>query len=319
MSDLIRSNSSFFQKVDERDILSELLADKRSLNTRRAYERDLKDFFQSVALSVAPSPALIREFLQLERGEALSLVLGYKAKLIQRGLAEATVSRRLAAIKSLVKFAQKVGKCSWSLEEISGEKLQSYRDTTGVNKDDFKKILAVPDRTTRKGRRDFALLNLLWSNVLRRGEICKTNASDFDSESKTLAILGKGKGTQRESVTMSGATVEAIQEWLDIRGNHSPSDPLFIALDTGHYGHRLTGEAVYQIVRKTAATSGIKKRMSPHRCRHSGITAALDATNGDVRKVQKLSRHSKLDTLMIYDDNRQNQQGEISDLLSGLI
>ncbi|MCY7331328.1 MAG: integrase, partial [Pseudanabaena sp. CAN_BIN31] len=47
--------------------------------------------------------------------------------------------------------------------------------------------------------------------------------------------------------------------------------------------------------------------------------AALDATNGNVRKVQKLSRHKKLDTLMLYDDNRTNMQGEVSSLLGDLI
>ena len=52
--------------------------------------------------------------------------------------------------------------------------------------------------------------------------------------------------------------------------------------------------------------------------RHSAITAALDATDGNVRKVQKLSRHRKLDTLMIYDDNRHKDQGEITDLLDGM-
>ena len=49
VSDLVRPNSFFIQSVDERDILAELLADKRSPNTRRAYEKDLKDFFQSIA------------------------------------------------------------------------------------------------------------------------------------------------------------------------------------------------------------------------------------------------------------------------------
>jgi integrase/recombinase XerC len=63
----------------------------------------------------------------------------------------------------------------------------------------------------------------------------------------------------------------------------------------------------------------VKKIVSPHRIRHSGITAALDATDGNVRKVQKLSRHANLNTLMIYDDNRQNIQGELSDLLSDLV
>jgi integrase/recombinase XerC len=56
--------------------------------------------------------------------------------------------------------------------------------------------------------------------------------------------------------------------------------------------------------------------MSSHRLRHSAITAALDATDGNVRKVQKLSRHAKIETLMIYDDARENAQGELSDLLS---
>ncbi len=59
--------------------------------------------------------------------------------------------------------------------------------------------------------------------------------------------------------------------------------------------------------------------MNFHRIRHSAITAALDATEGDVRKVQKLSRHANLNTLMIYDDNRTNAQKDITDLLDGMI
>ena len=89
--------------------------------------------------------------------------------------------------------------------------------------------------------------------------------------------------------------------------------------DRAHWGHRLTGTALYQLVRKTAKAAGITKVLSPHRIRHSGITAALEATNGDVRKVQKFSRHADLNTLMIYDDNRRDVQGEITDLLADLL
>ena len=69
---------------------------------------------------------------------------------------------------------------------------------------------------------------------------------------------------------------------------------------------------------KYANLAGIDKVMSPHRIRHSSITEALNLTNGDVRKVQKLSRHSNLNTLMIYDDNRQNLQGEVTNMLDDL-
>jgi integrase/recombinase XerC len=81
----------------------------------------------------------------------------------------------------------------------------------------------------------------------------------------------------------------------------------------------LSGTSIYRLVDAVALAAGLSKKLSPHRIRHSGITAALDATGGDVRRVQKLSRHANLNTLMIYDDNRQNVQGEISDLLAELV
>lgn len=321
MSGLIPVSQSLAQipfKITERDILAELLADKRSPETRRAYAKDLTLFFLAIADS-QPSPALIRQFLELERFTAISLVLQYKAGLIEQNLAEATVNRRLAAVKSLVRYAQKIGKCAWSLEEISGEKIRSYRDTSGVDKDSFKAILAIPDRSTKSGKRDYAIFRLLWENVLRRGEIEKTSISDFDPDGATLSILGKGRGTQKERVSLSAATVEAITMWMSVRENYSLSDPLFTALDNAHFGHRLTGTAIYNLVKDAAEMAGIKKRMSPHRVRHSGITEALNLSGGDVRRVQKLSRHSKLDILMIYDDARKNVQSEITDLLSGAI
>jgi integrase/recombinase XerC len=72
------------------------------------------------------------------------------------------------------------------------------------------------------------------------------------------------------------------------------------------------------MVVRHSKNAGIKKQMSPHRIRHSAITAALDATDGDVRKVQKLSRHKNLSTLMVYDDNRGRDQRDVTDLLDSM-
>ncbi|MEP0872403.1 tyrosine-type recombinase/integrase [Trichocoleus desertorum AS-A10] len=319
MSNLIphQQPSSFFH-AQERDILAELLADKRSENTRRAYDKDLKDFFLSVS-GHEPNPQLIIEFLKLERFTAIALVLQYKAKLIEKGLAEATVNRRLAAIKSLVKYAQKIGKCEWSLEEVQGEKAKAYRDTSGVDRDSYRAILEGCDRSTLQGQRNYAILRLLWDNALRRGEVVKLNVSDFDAEARSLTILGKGRGTQKERVSLSAATVEAIEAWLQHFPNWGKDSPLFIALDNVHHGHRLTGNAIYNLVFEAAQKAGIKKRFSPHRCRHSSITAALDATGGNVREVQKLSRHKNLQTVLLYDDARLNAQQKVTDLLSEMM
>jgi integrase/recombinase XerC len=304
------------------NILTALLTDKRSLNTRRAYEKDLHYFFLA-AYGQKPTEAVIAEFLQLGRFEAIAIALQYKSDLIAKGLKEATINRRLSALKSLVNFATKLGKCSWNLDDVQTETVQSYRDTTGIKPDGIRQMLLQIDRSSDKGKRDFAILRLLWDNALRRNEVVSTNIGDFDFEGRSLQILGKGRGSQKSLISLSMGTANAIQDWLSHDKTNEltkdPKQPLFRALDRGHRGHRLTGGAIYQIIDQLAKDVKISKQMSPHRIRHSAITAALEATNGNVRKVQKLSRHKKLDTLMLYDDNRANMQGEVSSLLVDLI
>jgi len=300
------------------DILTALLADKRSLNTRRAYEKDLRYFFLA-AYGQKPTETVIAQFLQLNRFEAIAIVLRYKSDLITQGLKEATINRRLSALKSLVNFAAKLGKCNWNLDDVQTETVQTYRDTTGIKPDGIRTMLLGINRDTPKGKRDFAILRLLWDNALRRNEVVSANIGDFDYEGRSLQILGKGRGSQKSLISLSTGTTNAIQDWLSQLKTKNSDRPLFHSLDPVNQGHRLTGTAIYQIVDQLAKKSGISKKMSPHRIRHSAITAALDATNGNVRKVQKLSRHKKLDTLMLYDDNRTNMQGEVSSLLGDLI
>ncbi|MEG4087931.1 tyrosine-type recombinase/integrase [Microcoleus sp. Pol12B4] len=173
----------------------------------------------------------------------------------------------------------------------------------------FERILQQCDRASLAGKRDYVLLRLLWGNALRRNEISQLSVRDFDPTTKTLKILGKGRGTQAETIDLGLATVHAIADWLDARGGNSSQDAsLFTALDFANTGHRLTGGGLRKIIVRHSESAGIGKQMSPHRIRHSAITAALDVTDGDVRKVQKLSSHKNLNTLMVYDDNRGRDQ-----------
>lgn len=306
-----------FAIAAERNLLEELLVGKRNKSTRHEYAKDLKNFFVTVC-GQKPTPTLVAQFLQMDRFAAVTLVLRYKATLVDLGLKEATVNRRLAAIKSLVNYAYKVGKCDWTLADIKSEKVTPYRDTTGISPEAFKKMLLVPDRETLKGKRDYALLRLLWANALRREEISRCNIEDLDLEARTLSILGKGRGTQKENIDLKPKTCDALQDWLLSRPRLDIKQPLFISLRP-HYGHRLTGDGIRKIVVAIAKVAGISKTVSPHRVRHSSVTAALDVSGGDVRSVQKLSRHANLNTLMIYDDNRTKAQGRITGLLEDLV
>jgi integrase/recombinase XerC len=317
--------SSF--KIDELpDVVAQLLAQKRSLNTRRAYKKDIFDFFQVVANN-EPTPDLVLEFLHLEQTTAVQLVLSYKAKLIEKELKAATINRRLAAIKSLTAIGRAIGVCNYTLEDIKGEKNQPYRDTTGVDFDALKRVLASASsakngkthRSRLKGIRDYAILRLLWGNALRRGELSLTNISDFNAENKTLSIVGKGSDGEKQIISLPHQSASAVSQWLIARGESNTNEPLFIAIDNANYGKRLSGNGIYTIVERLCVAAGISKKMSPHRIRHSAITAALDATDGNIRKVQKLSRHKNINTVMTYDDNRSNHQEEMSQLLDDLI
>jgi integrase/recombinase XerC len=112
-------------------VLKQLLADKRSENTRRAYERDVNDFLKTMTGKSA-CPDNVLEFLHLEERQAVSVVLKYKAKLIDKGLKEATVNRRLAAVKSLVEMGRKLGACHYTLGDIKGRKVAGYRIRRGL-------------------------------------------------------------------------------------------------------------------------------------------------------------------------------------------
>ncbi|MDJ0590007.1 MAG: tyrosine-type recombinase/integrase [Pleurocapsa sp. MO_226.B13] len=316
---------SSFPLDEAPDVVAKLLASIRSPNTRRAYQKDLGDFFR-VIIDREPSPDLVLEFLHLEQTQAVSLVIDYKAKLIEQKLKSATINRRLAAIKSLTTIGRQIGVCNYTLEDVKGEKIQPYRDTKGVDRDQMIEVLSLArqaknaktHRSRLKGIRDYAILRLLWGNALRRGEIAAMSLGDFDSEANTLLIIGKGSNGEKETISLATKTANAILEWLEVRGEDHPHAPLFIAVDNANYGKRLGGNAIYTMVDKLCAAAGISKKMSPHRIRHSAITAALDATDGNIRKVQKLSRHKDLNTVMTYDDNRNNHQDEMSHLLDDL-
>lgn len=299
------------------NLISTLIADKRSEHTKRAYQNDLYHFFQTAA-GKEPTSDVVGHFLKLPQQEALKMVYTYKAKLLEEEKTESTVNRKISAIRSLVKLARKFGYTTIDLRDIEGETIKTYRDTSGVTLEQMKEILTYPNRDTFKGKRDYALLRLLFENALRRNEVSNINLNDYEPENNRIAILGKGRGTQKEWVSISNKMVAAIQDYLSMRYPYNQEDPLFITTDNRTNGGRLGGEAIRRLVRDYGKKAGISKPISPHKIRHTAITLALDNTNGDVRAVQQFSRHKNVETLLIYDDNRKNKQKEVTSLLSSL-
>jgi integrase/recombinase XerC len=298
------------------ELLKLLLADKRSPSTKRAYAADLRDFFGEDL-----SPAEVERFVAQSPAEIARLLATYKADLLERGLTEATINRRLAAIRSLLKFCYRLG---WSQTDgrslVEGERVVAYRDTRGVTPEVVKKLFAAADTGDLTGLRDVALLRLLCENALRRAEVCALSVADFRPQERRLFILGKGRGTQKEPETLSDRAIEALIRYLNAAGHaNDPEASLFRNVDPrpDYNGQRLTGDGIYHIVQDLGARVGVPN-LTPHKLRHTAITIALDLTGGNVRAVRDLSRHARLETLQRYDDNRRDFQGSVSEKLSDL-
>lgn len=299
-------------------VLQHMLEDRRSGATQRAYQADLRLFFASRGSTVCPEA--LAALCGLRAGDLAIVLNEYAAGLRASGLSPATINRRLSAIRSLLRLARKFGLTEVDPSGlVDNEKSRKYRDTRGPSVEEVAAMLATPDRSTTTGKRDYALIVLLWENALRRAEICACNIEDFDPKRRRLTIVGKGHGGEPEPVTLTKRSVKAIEDYLEARTNGARLDngePLF--LNQSHSsGGRLRGGGLYYILRRYGAAV-LGRELSPHQMRHAGTTAYLNASNGDVRGAQKLTRHADVRTVMIYDDNRADRQGIASETIGKL-
>jgi integrase/recombinase XerC len=298
---------------EDGDLLEEFLAGRRP-TTLRAYAKDLADF--AAFLKLASAAAAVDSLIAGTSGRANKLALGYKAHLTDRGLAPATVARRLAALRSVVKLARTLGRVAGAID-IPSPRAEAYRDTRGPGLEGWRSLLAAARKraTTPKGKRDLALVRLMHDLGLRRAEVVALDLTDLDLEAGIVAIVGKGK-SEKTNVTLNAPTAAALADWVAARGEWP--GPLFVRLDRAAGPGRPTRLDAGNAARASKALglrAGLARGTNPHGLRHQGITRALDLAGGDVRRVKRFSRHAKLETLLRYDDNRRDEAGAIAKLL----
>ena len=289
-----------------REGLVALFLSGRSGRTLRAYYDDLGSFR---AFAGAPTrDAAAAQLIEAGHGAANALALAYRAHLLESVLAPATINRRLAALRSLVKLAQTLGLVPWGLD-VPAVKGEGYRDTRGPGVEGVRRMLdTLAGRQDAKGLRDRLIIRLLYDLALRRAEVVSLTVEDVDLAAGTVAVLGKGR---REKLlrTLPDATRAALAAYLAVRGT-APGALLVNCDRAGKAPAGLTTTSIYRTVRGLGARVGLFVR--PHGLRHSAITEALRLTNGDVRSVARFSRHADVRTVERYDDNRQDLAGEVA-------
>jgi len=218
-------------------------------------------------------------------------VRAYVARLHQRRLAKATIARKLAAVRSCFRFLARRGALPANpARQVRSPRL-GRRLPSFLPVDEATLLLNAPPEPSAAGKRDRALLELLYASGLRVAEGCGLDLDDLDEARRTVRVVGKG---DKERVVPVGETaLEALAAYLAMRGRQR--GPLFL----NARGGRLTPRSAHRIVRARARQVGIDQRVTPHTLRHSFATHMLGA-GADLRLIQELLGHSRLSTTQRY-------------------
>jgi integrase/recombinase XerC len=218
-------------------------------------------------------------------------IRGYLAHLHTRGLDATTIARKLAAVRSWFRFLVRRGVLERNAaREVRGprppKKLVSFLP---IDEAIALMDANAPNRAART--RDGAVLELLYATGLRVSELAGLDIDDLDRSQQTVRVLGKGR--KERIVPYGRRAAGALGAYLSDRG--AGAGPLF----RNRRGGRLTVRSLHTIVRRSAASSGITRRVSPHTLRHTFATHLLNA-GADLRMIQELLGHSRLSTTQRY-------------------
>jgi len=266
----------------------------------------LEAFLRHLALEKGASPHTLRsyrtdllEFTRLGVADASSAwlravdaraVRAYLAHLHGRGLDAVSVARKLASLRSWFRFLVRRGVLERNVaREIRGPRLPR-KLASFLPIDEATSLVEGRAIGGAERRRDVALLEFLYATGLRVSEAAGLDVSGLDRARQTVRVLGKG-GKER-IVPYGRRAATALEAYLAERAERGP-------LFTSRRGRRLTVRSIHSIVKRSAAASGITRRVSPHTLRHTFATHLLDA-GADLRAIQELLGHSRLSTTQRY-------------------
>lgn len=259
-----------------------------SANTRQAYERDLRLFCKT--LGFKNSDALVN----VSREQ----ITGYMTQLKEKGLAAATIARKLAAIKAFYRFMTAEGYMDANPAEVVEAGTKGIKLPRVLSEDEVVRLLNQPDITTAEGFRDRTMLEVLYATGMRVSELINLTLERVDLNMKY--IIAFGKGSKERIVPLGSVAAEFLRQYLEkVRPKltHAGRNTNIVFLAFG--GHELTRQRFWQIIRAYGRKANINKALTPHILRHSFATHLLD-NGADLRSVQELLGHSDISTTQIY-------------------
>lgn len=252
-----------------------------SPHTLRSYRADLADCAAYLAAQGLGG---------LARADA-RVLRAYLADLHARGLQRSSMGRRLAALRSFYRFLVRRGRAKANPAAQLPTPRLAERLPGYLPIDESEALLRADFGRTPAGRRDRAILELLYATGVRVAELAGLDVGDVDLREGAVRVFGKG-GKERV-VPLGRKAAGAIRAYLG--GREARSGALF----RNARGGRLTARSLHRIVRARARAAGVRRRVTPHTLRHTFATHLLDA-GADLRLIQELLGHARLGTTQRY-------------------
>ena len=213
-----------------------------------------------------------------------------------------TVQSYLAAVKLFFKWTEQEGFYPNIADRVKGAKIDTEHKKDYLTTKQVNKLLGNIDRSTLKGKRDYAMLSVMVTTGLRTISIINANIEDIRAAGDATALFYKGKGHEEKAtyVKLAEPEKDAIRDYLTARGTTDGTEPLFTSVANRNSGERMTTRSISRVAKNSLIEVDlISDRLTAHSFRHTAATLNL-LNGGTVEETQQLLDHANINTTLIY-------------------
>lgn len=252
-------------------------------NTIKAYKEDLNSFTKyCIDYSKKEINSISEKFIK-----------SYLIHLNELGLEKKSISRKLASIRGLFKFAFQQNIIEQNTTFYISNPKAARKLPEIISEENFNEIYEKVEKEQEDAKLIKVIFELLYGCALRVSELCQLNRNDLDLNQKILRV--KGKGSKVRISPVGSKSIKIIKEYLDSRDFISGDEPLLVNIK----GKRIYPRMVHRIVNKYLSKVTDIKKKSPHILRHSAATHMLDK-GANLKAVKEILGHENLSTTQIY-------------------
>ena len=281
-----KENELVFYEIT--DFIYYLEDEKRlSYNTILAYKTDILEYQNFLV-----------KYQQISdvRDITKDMIVKYIASLKRANLAKRTITRKIIVIKSFHKFL--VNEQILKTDEAYYVDLPKRDEVLPVvlTEEEINRMLSSIDTSSNIGKRNRAMVELLYSCGLRISELLDLKIGDIHMNERYLNVIGKGD--KERIVPIGEMAIVALRDYIENARSQISKKPGSI-LFYNYQGNKMSRQGFFKYLKKLALEAGIDKVISPHTIRHSFATHLL-ANGASLRIVQELLGHEDISTTQIY-------------------